>query len=43
MSVVTRPFDQKIESDPCDMIMDWRKASSALSPSTIASTSGAIG
>ena len=42
-SVPTRPFDQKIASDPRDKIIDWRKASSALSPSTMASTRGAIG
>ena len=33
---------QKIESEPLDIIIDCRKASSALSPSTIASTIGAI-
>ena len=36
-------FDQKIESEPWLKIIDWRKASSALSPMTMASTSGAIG
>ena len=29
--------------EPSDISIDWRKASSALSPSTIARTSGAIG
>src|SRR6185437_837162 len=36
VSVVTSGFDQKIASDPFDTIIDWRNASSALSPSTIA-------
>ena len=43
ISVATRPLDQKIVSDPFDMIIDCRNASSALSPITIASTNGAIG
>ena len=37
------PYHQKIESEPWLKIIDWRKASSALSPITMASTSGAIG
>ena len=43
INVETSGFDQKIFSEPWLKIMDWRKASSALSPMTIASTSGAIG
>jgi hypothetical protein len=43
ISVETSGFDQKIESEPWLKIIDWRKASSALSPMTMASTSGAIG
>ena len=43
MRMPTSGFDQKIDSEPFDMIIDWRKASSALSPITMASTSGAIG
>ena len=43
IKLVTSPFDQKIASEPFDMIIDWRKASSALSPITMASTKGAIG
>ena len=34
---------QKIDNDPLDMIIDCRKASSALSPNTMASTIGAMG
>ena len=36
-------FVQKIVSDPLEKIIDWRKASSVLSPSTIARTMGAMG
>ena len=43
MIVLTRPLDQNTPRPPCDANMDCRKASSALSPSTIASTSGASG
>jgi hypothetical protein len=43
MMVLTRPFAQNIEKPPCDASSDWRKPSSALSPSTMASTSGASG
>ena len=39
----TSPFDQRIDRLPCDISIDWRKASSALFPSTSASTSGASG
>src|ERR1700756_1861809 len=38
-----RPLDQKISRLPPDISSDCRKASSALSPSTTASTSGASG
>ena len=43
MIVPTRPLDQKMETLPWEISRDWRNASSALSPSTIASTSGASG
>ena len=36
-------FENRIESSPCDMSIAWRNDDSALSPSTIASTSGASG
>src|SRR5436190_20693787 len=42
-SDVTSVLPKNIESEPHDISMDWRKASSALSPITIASTSGAKG
>ena len=34
---------QKMPSEPLEKIIYWRKASSALSPSTMARTMGAIG
>ena len=43
MIVLTRPFDQNTPRLPCEASSDWRKASSALSPKTIASTIGASG
>src|SRR5258707_15797236 len=42
-SVVTSVLLKNIESEPLDISMDWRNASSALSPITVASTSGASG
>ncbi len=36
-------FARNIASEPLDISIDWRNASSALSPITIASTSGARG
>ena len=43
MQATSTELFQKMVSEPLDIIIDWRKASSALSPSTIASTIGAIG
>src|SRR6476619_3140490 len=43
MIVLTRLLEKKTPSPPCEARSDCRNASSALSPSTIASTIGAIG
>jgi hypothetical protein len=43
VSVPAMPLLQKIATEPLDRIIDWRKAASALSPITIASTTGAMG
>src|SRR5215470_5025147 len=43
MIVLTRPLEKNTPSPPCEDNSDWRNASSALSPSTIASTIGANG
>ena len=39
----TSGLDHMIDSSPCDTSIAWRNESSALSPSTSASTSGASG
>jgi len=39
----TSPLAKKMRTSPCDISIDWRKESSARSPSTSASTSGARG
>ena len=41
--LATRPLAKNIDIVPCDISIDWRKASSARSPNTSASTSGANG
>ncbi|VFT07418.1 Uncharacterised protein [Pseudomonas aeruginosa] len=41
--LATSGLDQNTESCPSENSIDWRNASSALSPSTAASTSGAMG
>lgn len=43
MQATSVEFVQKILKEPFDMIIDCLKASSALSPSTMANTMGAIG
>ena len=43
MIVLTRPFEKNTPRPPCEASSDWRNASSALSPSTMASTIGASG
>ena len=39
----TKPFDQNTRMSPAEMIIDWRKASSARLPSTNARVNGASG